>query len=86
MPAWTWDRVGLAVHHFSFSPDSRWFAAVCDHGGIWFNQRGDSRRVYVSTGTTRLSFGYFSADGRRFLATDASGRALIVDLRANGFQ
>jgi WD40 repeat protein len=86
LPAWTWDRVGLAVHHFTFSRDSRWFAGVCDHGGIWFNHRGDARWIYVSTGTTRISFGYFSADGTRFVATDASGRALIVDLRANGFQ
>jgi len=86
VPAWTWDRIDLAVHHFTFSSDSQWFAGVCDRGGIWFNHRGDSRWVYVSTGTTRISFGYFSADGTRFLATDTSGRALIVDMKASVFR
>ena len=74
------------VGHCVFSPDSTWFAAVGEHGGIWFNRRGDRRWVYLATGTARVSFGYFSDDGDRFIATEPSGRVLLVDMRAAIFR
>ena len=84
-PRWTWHDIDLAVHHFTFSPDGMWFAGVCDHGGIWFSRRGEARWKYFSTGSTRISFGYFSPDSSQFVATDISGRALIIDVRPDMF-
>ena len=85
-PPWTWNQVDAAVGHCVFSPDSMWFAAVGERGGIWFNRRGDRRWVYLATGTARVSFGYFSDDGNRFIATEPSGRVLLVDMRAAIFR
>jgi WD40 repeat protein len=82
---WRWNEIELSVRYFSFSPDGKWFAATCDHGGVWFNRRGDNHWIYRSTGTARVAFGYFSEDGTQFVATDVSGRALIVDMRARMF-
>jgi WD40 repeat protein len=83
---WAWNQLDVAVGHCVFSPDSMWFAGVGEHGGIWFNRRGERRWVYLATGTARVSFGQFSDDGNRFVATEPSGRVLQVDMRAAIFR
>jgi eukaryotic-like serine/threonine-protein kinase len=82
---WSWNEVELAIHTVFFSPDNEWFAATGDRGGMWFNRRGDDRWVYLSTGANRVLLSSFSADGTHFIATDAGGRALSIDMRASTF-
>jgi WD40 repeat protein len=81
---WHWKEVALSVGHFAFSRDGRWFGTTSDHG-IWFNRREDNHWIYVLIGTTRVSSGSFSEDSMSFIATDTSGRALVVDMNASIF-
>jgi serine/threonine protein kinase/WD40 repeat protein len=85
-PAMRWHEIELSIRGLAFSPDNKWFAATCDHGDIWFYQREHDRWVYLSTGTANVPFGRFSDDGAYFAASDASGRALLVDMHAHMFQ
>jgi WD40 repeat protein len=82
---WNWSDLELPVTHLGFSLDGTWFAAISNHG-VWFHRRTDHRWTYYSTGATKVQFGYFSADDRRFVATDVSGRALVFDMHASLFQ
>ncbi|HET7503288.1 MAG TPA: WD40 repeat domain-containing serine/threonine-protein kinase [Kofleriaceae bacterium] len=85
-PALRWREVGLAARFGAFSPDNKWFAITCDHGDIWFYRRHDDRWLYLPTGATNVSFGRFSDDGAYFTASDASGRALLIDMHADPFR
>jgi WD40 repeat protein len=82
---WSWNEIELPVRHVGFSPDGAWFAAITDRG-VWFQQRKANRWTYHSTGAAKIPFGYFTADGRRFVATDIGGRALVFDMRAGTFE
>jgi WD40 repeat protein len=84
-PGWSWDSAALEATHLGFSPDGAWFAAISDHG-VWFHYRRDNRWMFYPTGTTKLTFGYFSTDGRRFVATDIGGRALVFEMSAGLFE
>jgi WD40 repeat protein len=84
--AMRWHEIELATRFIAFSPDNKWFAATCDHGDIWFYQRELDHWIYLSTGTANVPFGRFSDDSLQFAASDASGRALLVDMRAGMFQ
>jgi WD40 repeat protein len=78
-------EIDLAARHLAFSPDGAWLALTCDHGELWFYRRRDDHWVYLSLGTARIPLGLFSEDGASFAATDSSGRALLVDMRAHVF-
>ena len=78
-------RLALPAHFATFSPDNAWLAATGDHGDLWFHRTADDRWVYATTGIAQLSQGMFSADGAQFVATDPSGRALVVDMHAPAF-
>jgi eukaryotic-like serine/threonine-protein kinase len=76
----------LAAHYAVFSPDNAWLAATGDQGDLWFHRAADDRWVYLPTGIAKLSQGMFSEDGLHFVATDPSGRALLVDMHAGVFR
>lgn len=82
---WSWSHIEVSAQHVAFSPDGRWFAITCDHGGIWFNQKGSDRWLYISTGPSKITEGYFSPDSLQFIAKDVGGRALAVDVTAKLF-
>ncbi|MGH9886827.1 MAG: WD40 repeat domain-containing protein, partial [bacterium] len=75
----------LSAHFAAFSPDNTWLAATGDQGDLWFHRASDDRWVYVATGIAKLSQAVFSLDGTQLVATDPSGRALVVDMRAPAF-
>ena len=79
-----WNQIELPASQLGFSGDGAWFTAISDRG-VWFQRRTTHRWIYYPTGTTRTIYGYFSTDGRRFVATDISGRALVFDMRASLF-
>jgi eukaryotic-like serine/threonine-protein kinase len=83
-----WQEVDLSVRYVTFSPDSNstWLAVTCDHGDVWFYRRRDNHWVYLSVGTAKVGFGKFSDDGAYFSASDSSGRALLIDMRAKTFE
>jgi WD40 repeat protein len=76
----------LSAHHATFTPDNLWLAATGDQGDLWFHRAFDDRWVYVATGIAKLSQAVFSQDGSQLVATDPSGRALVVDMRAPAFR
>jgi WD40 repeat protein len=80
------ERVALPAHHATFSPDNAWLAATGDHGDLWFHRTADDHWVYFTTGIAQLSQGMFSEDGAQYVATDPSGRALVVDMHAPGLR
>jgi len=80
-----WHEVELTSKYTAFSPDGTWFAAIADHGDIWFYRRRDNHWVYLSVGAARLGSGKFSEDGAWFSVADTSGRALLIDMRAKTF-
>jgi hypothetical protein len=83
--SWSWNDIELSASQLGFSADGAWFTAISDRG-IWFQRRETNRWIYYPTGTSKLQFGYFSSDGRRFVATDAGGLALVFDMRASLFE
>ncbi|HEU4734231.1 MAG TPA: serine/threonine-protein kinase [Kofleriaceae bacterium] len=85
-PAIRWHEIGLAPRFGGFSPDNRWFTMTCDHGDLWFYRRDEDRWVYLPTGSSNVSFGKFSEDSAYFTASDASGRALLIDMHADAFR
>jgi WD40 repeat protein len=85
-PAMRWHEIELLARGLALSPDNRWFAVTCDHGDIWFYQRERDRWVYMPTGTANVPFGRFSDDSAYFAASDASGRALLVDMHSDIFR
>jgi eukaryotic-like serine/threonine-protein kinase len=80
-----WNEIDLFARFVAFSPDNRWLALTGDRGEIWFYRRSDGRWFHVSAGTGRVPYGMFSEDGASFAASDSSGRALLVDMRATMF-
>jgi eukaryotic-like serine/threonine-protein kinase len=80
-----WKPIEMSSKYVAFSPDNRWLALTGDRGEIWFYRRSDEHWVHLSVGTARVQNGMFSEDGATFVATDASGRALLVDMRAHMF-
>jgi WD40 repeat protein len=85
-PRWgaAWQEAELSHAFISFSPDNHWLATTCDDG-IWFYRRSDNHWVYLSVGPAKVSTGRFSDDGIYFIATDGSGRALMIDMRTSTF-
>jgi WD40 repeat protein len=79
-------RIALPAHYATFSPDNAWLAATGDHGDLWFHRAADDRWVYVATGIAPLLQGLFSGDGAQYVATDPSGRALVIDMHAAAFR
>jgi len=79
-------RLALSAHYATFSPDNVWLAATGDHGDLWFHRAADDRWVYVTTGIAQLLQGLFSGDGSQFVATDPSGRGLVIDMHAAAFR
>jgi WD40 repeat protein len=80
-----WKQIEMSSKYVAFSPDNRWLALTGDRGEIWFYRRSDDRWFHLSVGTARIPNGMFSEGGATFVATDSSGRALLVDMRANMF-
>jgi WD40 repeat protein len=78
-------EIDLAARSIAFSPDGGWLALTADHGEVWFYRQRDDHWVYLSLGTARIPLGVFSDDSASFVATDSSGRALLIDMRAKVF-
>jgi WD40 repeat protein len=87
VPRWgtAWQEIELPHGFIAFSPDNNWLAITWGQDGIWFYRRSDNHWVYLSVGPAKVSYGRFSDDGIFFVATDVSGRALLIDMRTSTF-
>jgi WD40 repeat protein len=76
----------LAAGALAFSRDNRWLAILCDDESLWFYDRNLDHWHFLSLGSGHLGSGRFSDDSARFIATDATGRSLVIDMRTSTFE
>ena len=75
-----WNKLDNSVTSLAFSGDRKWLAMTDETGAIWFYSfdRGTWVCEVVSRG--QIVAGNFSGDTRHFVATDPSGRVLLIDM------
>jgi WD40 repeat protein len=75
-----WSRLELKIESIDYSPDGKWLAMTGGDGAIWFYEIQKNRWVCENVGRSEIFFGYFATDSKHFIAIDADGRVLLVDV------
>jgi WD40 repeat protein len=75
----SWSKMPLLARNIAFSPDGKWFAAICADGTMWFYATSQNTWISIPVSSTDVFFGTFSEKGDQFVATDAE-RVLLVDM------
>jgi WD40 repeat protein len=77
-----WHELNLRPRGVAFSRDREWLALNCEDGMVWFYNIETRRWATLALSNANVLLGEFSDDSRRFLTTDSTGQATLVDMKS----
>jgi eukaryotic-like serine/threonine-protein kinase len=73
-----WINLQTSIASIEFSDDGKWFSMIGRDKTLWFHALDQNRWICELVNSAEFLFGYFTKDGKHYLATDAEAHVLLV--------